>query len=83
MPREEVVAKARDLIAPVLGGATAQKLIDTVIAIETVPNIRALRPLAAEGLDRQRAAPAPSADTLLCPAPPRDRFSARRRSRAA
>jgi 2-methylcitrate dehydratase PrpD len=45
MPREEVVAKARDLIAPVLGSATAQKLIETVIAIETVPNVRTLRPL--------------------------------------
>ena len=45
MPRGEVVDKARDLIAPVLGAATAQKLIDTVLAIETVKDIRALRPL--------------------------------------
>ena len=45
MPRGEVVDKARDLIAPVLGGATAQKLIDTLLAIETVKDIRTLRPL--------------------------------------
>ena len=36
MPRGEVVDKARDLIAPVLGAATAQKLIDTLLAIEAV-----------------------------------------------
>ena len=45
MPRAEVVDKARDLIAPVTGAATAQKLIDTVLAIETVRDIRTLRPL--------------------------------------
>jgi len=45
MPRAEVVDKARDLIAPVLGSATAQKLIDTLLAIEAVKDIRTLRPL--------------------------------------
>jgi 2-methylcitrate dehydratase PrpD len=45
MPRAEVVAKARDLIEPVIGAATAQKLIETVFAIETLKEIRALRPL--------------------------------------
>lgn len=45
MPRGEVVDKARDLIAPVLGMATAQKLIDTLLAVETVKDIRMLRPL--------------------------------------
>ena len=45
MPRAEVVDKARDLIAPVLGAATAQKLIDTVLAIEGVKDVRSLRPL--------------------------------------
>jgi 2-methylcitrate dehydratase PrpD len=45
MPREEVVAKARDLITPVLGGATSTKLIETVLAVENVKNIRDLRPL--------------------------------------
>ena len=45
MTRAEVVDKARDLIAPVLGSATAQKLIDTSLAIERVKDVRALRPL--------------------------------------
>ena len=45
MTRSEVVDKARDLIAPVLGAGTAQKLIDTLLTIETVKDVRALRPL--------------------------------------
>ena len=45
MPREEVVAKARDLIAPVLGAGTTQKLIDAVLGIENVTNVRAFRAL--------------------------------------
>jgi 2-methylcitrate dehydratase PrpD len=45
MPREEVVDKARDLIAPVLGATTAQALITTLMAIEGVKDIRTLRPL--------------------------------------
>jgi 2-methylcitrate dehydratase PrpD len=45
MTRTEVVDKSRDLIAPVLGMSTAQKLIDAVLAIETLKDVRALRPL--------------------------------------
>jgi 2-methylcitrate dehydratase PrpD len=45
MTRAEVVDKARDLIAPVLGAAPATTLIDTLLAIETVPDVRRLRPL--------------------------------------
>jgi 2-methylcitrate dehydratase PrpD len=45
MTREEVIAKARDLITPVLGAATCTKLIDTVFALEKVKNVRELRPL--------------------------------------
>jgi hypothetical protein len=45
MTRAEVVDKARDLIVPVLGAATTQKLIATVLAIEAVKDIRSLRPL--------------------------------------
>jgi 2-methylcitrate dehydratase PrpD len=45
MTRGEVVDKARDLIAPVLGKATAQKLVDTLLAVETVTDVRTLRPL--------------------------------------
>ncbi|HVS87513.1 MAG TPA: MmgE/PrpD family protein [Candidatus Acidoferrum sp.] len=44
MPREEVVAKARDLIAPVLGAATCSTLFDKVLALEAVKDIRELRP---------------------------------------
>lgn len=49
MPRAEVVDKARDLIAPVLGAPTAQQLIDTVLAIEGVKDVRLLRPLLQKG----------------------------------
>ena len=49
MTRDEVLAKARDLIVPVLGRATCEKLIETVFAIERVKNITALRPLIARG----------------------------------
>ncbi len=45
MSRGEVVDKARDLIAPVIGAASTQKLIDSVLALETVKEIRSLRPL--------------------------------------
>jgi 2-methylcitrate dehydratase PrpD len=45
MTRAEVVDKARDLMTPVLGAATTQKLIDTLLAIEAVKNVRDLRPL--------------------------------------
>lgn len=45
MTRVEVIDKARDLIAPVLGRDSAVRLIDTVYAIESVKDVRALRPL--------------------------------------
>jgi 2-methylcitrate dehydratase PrpD len=45
MTRDEIVAKSRDLIAPVLGTATASALIDKVLKIENVKDIRELRPL--------------------------------------
>ena len=45
MTREEVVAKARDLITPVLGPAACTSLIERVLAIENVKDIRELRPL--------------------------------------
>jgi 2-methylcitrate dehydratase PrpD len=49
MSRAEVVDKARDLTAPILGRETAQRLIDTIYAIESVPDVRALRPLLQRG----------------------------------
>ena len=45
MNRDEVIAKARDLILPVLGRDTATRLIDTVFDIESLTDIRILRKL--------------------------------------
>ena len=45
MSRAEVIDKARDLTAPVLGRETAERLIERVYAIEAVTNIRDLRPM--------------------------------------
>ena len=45
MPRDEVAAKVRDLIAPVLGAARAARLIETVWTLDTVKDVRSLRPL--------------------------------------
>lgn len=45
MTREEVVAKARDLMAPVLGDEKCTKLIDRMLNLETVKDVRELRPL--------------------------------------
>jgi len=49
MTRAEVVDKAKDLIGPVLGTATAGKLIDTLLSIESVKDMRTLRPLLQRG----------------------------------
>ncbi|MBV9746105.1 MAG: MmgE/PrpD family protein [Acidobacteriia bacterium] len=45
MTRQEVVAKCRDLMAPVLGAANTAKLIDKALELEKTQNIRELRPL--------------------------------------
>jgi 2-methylcitrate dehydratase PrpD len=45
MARGEVVDKARDLLAPVVGRAKAERLIETVYGIEAVADVRELRPL--------------------------------------
>jgi 2-methylcitrate dehydratase PrpD len=45
MSRAEVIEKARDLTAPILGRETARRLSDTVFAIEEVADIRKMRPL--------------------------------------
>jgi 2-methylcitrate dehydratase PrpD len=49
MIRAEVIDKARDLTAPVLGREKSDKLIETVFAIETVTDVRSLRPLLQRG----------------------------------
>jgi 2-methylcitrate dehydratase PrpD len=45
MPREEVVSKARDLMAPILGADKTGKLIGKILALESVTDMRELRPL--------------------------------------
>jgi 2-methylcitrate dehydratase PrpD len=45
MNREEVAAKSRDLLAPVVGAAAGNKLIEKILDLENVKNIRELRPL--------------------------------------
>ena len=44
MTRDEVAEKARDLIAPVLGTATCSNLINKLLALETIKDLRELRP---------------------------------------
>lgn len=45
MSRDEVVAKARDLMTPVLGAAACTDLVRKVLALENVSDLRELRPL--------------------------------------
>ncbi|HZM43704.1 MAG TPA: MmgE/PrpD family protein [Burkholderiales bacterium] len=45
MTSDEVTAKARDLMAPVLGAQKCATLIERIFALEEVANIRELRPL--------------------------------------
>ena len=49
MPREEVIAKCRDLIVLVLGAAKGEALIERVLALENATDIRELRPLLQRG----------------------------------
>ncbi len=49
MTPEEVAAKARDLMAPILGADASGKLIERTLALESVKNIRELRPLLQRG----------------------------------
>jgi len=45
MSRDEVLAKARDLVTPVLGAQKSTQLLAKIIALEDVADIRELRPL--------------------------------------
>ena len=45
MTREQFVAKCRDLMTPVLGGSQSTRLIDRVLDVERVKDVRELRPL--------------------------------------
>jgi len=45
MTRDEVAAKCRDLVTPVLGASTTAKLITKTLDLENVKNVAELRPL--------------------------------------
>jgi 2-methylcitrate dehydratase PrpD len=45
MTREEIVAKARELMTLVLGASTCDALIERILALDSVKDIRDLRPL--------------------------------------
>jgi 2-methylcitrate dehydratase PrpD len=45
MSKDEIVAKARDLMAPVLGNETCTQLIEKVFGLEQMKDVRGLRPL--------------------------------------
>ncbi len=49
MPRAEVVSKCRDLITPVLGAATCNTLIEKILGLENMKNVRELRPFLQRG----------------------------------
>ena len=49
MTREEMIAKARDLIVPVLGADKFNRLVDRVFGLETVRSVAELRPLLQTG----------------------------------
>jgi len=49
MSRAEVVDKARDLVTPILGRKTSERLIEAVYEIEGVTDVRMLRPLLQRG----------------------------------
>jgi 2-methylcitrate dehydratase PrpD len=49
MTRDEVVDKARDLIAPVLGAAACSTLIGKLLSLETLRDVRDLRPALQRG----------------------------------
>jgi 2-methylcitrate dehydratase PrpD len=48
MSRAEVGAKSYDLLAPVLGSARARRLCETAWNLDTIPDVRKLRPLLQE-----------------------------------
>jgi 2-methylcitrate dehydratase PrpD len=67
MTRDEVVAKARDLMTPVLGAETCSSLIERVLALDNVKDIREIRPLL-HGPDRIK----PSATAQISRSPAGD-----------
>ncbi|MFZ3322012.1 MAG: MmgE/PrpD family protein [Usitatibacter sp.] len=58
MSRDEVIGKCRDLIEPVIGADQGHRLIEAVLSIESLKDVRALRPL----LQRPQGAISPFID---------------------
>jgi hypothetical protein len=50
MTRDQLIAKCRDLMTPVLGAPQTTRLIEKTLALETVKDVRELRPLLQHGL---------------------------------
>ena len=55
MSREQVIGKCRDLMTPVLGATQTGRLIERVMALDTLKDVRELRPV----LQRARRDAAP------------------------
>jgi 2-methylcitrate dehydratase PrpD len=49
MRRDEILTKCRDLVIPVLGAAKCEALIEKVLMLEKLKNIRELRPVLQRG----------------------------------
>jgi hypothetical protein len=49
MSRDEVVAKATDLMTPVLGDARTRALVGRLVTIDGLSDVRALRPMLQRG----------------------------------
>ena len=45
MTRDEIIAKASDLVTPVLGADRCRRLVDAVFALDSRKSVRSLRPL--------------------------------------
>jgi len=45
MSRDQLIAKCRDLMAPVLGASQTTRLIEKTLTLDTVKDVRELRPL--------------------------------------
>ncbi len=45
MSREDVIAKSRDLMEPVLGAANTKSLVEKILSLENMKSVRELRPL--------------------------------------
>ena len=45
MSRDEIVAKARDLVTPVFGAEKCNKLIEKILNLDDMRDVRELRPL--------------------------------------